>query len=389
MKPGKRPDGPKAPRVKWETIARALVERVRNGSYGAGAFLPPERALASEFGVSRPTVRKALLSLVESGALVNSPGVGTRVLAADDPPPPSPVSGKIIALALPDIANRFFIEVTEAIEYTLLQRGYQLLLSNYRHQPGIEEMQVRQFARRRVDGVIVAHDATQELPASLELLQRSSIPIVLLFSAPVEANFDSVILDERAGVEQLLKYLFSLGHERIAFCRPLPGVRMHPRERAFLDIMTRNGLPAPERSILPFECLEDAGGPAAVERLLAGPSRPTAVFAGNDRVALMLLKHLSTLQVRVPEEVSVAGFDNLRFTEHLSIPLTTVDQPKAAMGRRAVEMLLERVEMDLALDVRREVFQPHLVIRESCAMAAGPVPLRSPVEAPAGAVGVK
>jgi hypothetical protein len=72
-------------------------------------------------------LRKALLSLVESGALINSPGVGALVLAADDPPPPSPVSGKIIALALPDVANRFFIEVTEAIEYTLLQRGYQLL----------------------------------------------------------------------------------------------------------------------------------------------------------------------------------------------------------------------------------------------------------------------
>lgn len=124
---------------------------------------------------------------------------------------------------------------------------------------------------------------------------------------------------------------------------------MHPRERTFLDIMTRNGLPASERSILPFECLEDASGLAALERPLAGQPRPTSVFAGNDRVALMVLKHLSTLQVRVPDEVSVAGFDNPRFTEHLSVPLTTVDQPTAA----------------------------------------GPLPLHPPVEAPAGAVGVK
>jgi DNA-binding LacI/PurR family transcriptional regulator len=323
--------------------------------------------LAAEFEVSRPTIRKALLSLVESGVLVNAPGVGTRISTGGEAPAAAPGGGKIIALALPDISNRFFIEVTEAIEYALLQRGYQLLLSNYRHQPGIEEMQVRQFARRRVDGMILAHDAPQQLPLALGALEKAGIPIVLLFSAPAEARFDAVILDERAGVEQVLRYLYSLGHQRIAFCRPLADGKVHPREAAFREVTARAGLALAEEYILPFQALEEGRG--ALEKLLALAEPPTAIFAGNDRVALMVLKHLSALGVRVPEEISLAGFDNLLFTEHLPVPLTTVDQPKAAMGRRAVEMLLERVEMDFGPEIRREVFQPHLVIRDSCGMA--------------------
>lgn len=369
-----RRDGPEAPgagRVKWEAIARELLERIRRHDYQPGAYLPPERSLADEFGVSRPTVRKALQALVESGAAVNSPGVGTRVPEGAGQMSPAPGGGKIIALALPDITNLFFAEVTEAIEYALLQRGYQLLLSNYRHQPAIEEMQVRQFARRRVDGVIVAHDAARHAPQGLGILEKAAIPVVLLFSATAATHFDSVILDERAGVEQVLHYLFSLGHQHIAFCRPLPGPELHPRERAFREILAESGLPLPESHILHFEDLEDHSRCEVLAKLLAGEPRPSAVFAGNDRVALMLLKHLSALEMRVPEEISVAGFDNLRFTEHLPVPLTTVDQPKGAMGRRAVEMLLERVELGLTLEVRREVFQPHLVIRKSCAIAAG------------------
>lgn len=353
-------------RVKWEVIARGLQERIQGGIYAPGAFLPPERSLAEEYGVSRPTVRKALQALIESGVVLNSPGVGTRVPNSDESPVGSPRGGKIIALALPDIGNRFFMEVTEAIEYALLQRGYQLLLSNYRHQAGLEEMQIRQFARRRVDGVILSHDANQAPPQALGLLEKASIPVVLLFSAPAESPFDSVMLDERAGVEQVLRYLFSLGHQRIAFCRPLPGTAVHPREQAFRDIMSRAGLVVPDEHLLPFEDLGEASGCQTLARLFSGPSGPTAVFAGNDRIALLVLKHLSTLKIAIPGQVSVAGFDNLRFTEYLPVPLTTVDQPKAAMGRRAVEMLLERVEMRLRLAIRREVFQPHLVIRESC-----------------------
>jgi hypothetical protein len=108
---------------------------------------------------------------------------------------------------------------------------------------------------------------------------------------------------------------------------------------------------------------------AALRALLADPDAPTACFAGNDHVAVRILKCLAALKVKVPAEFSVVGFDNLRLVEHLPVPLTTVDQPKQEMGRRAAELLFERLELGPDTPARREVFSPHLVIRESASLA--------------------
>ena len=357
--------------LKHEQITQQLMERLQEEVYETGAFLPAERLLAEEFGVSRPTLRKALEPLVEAGMLVNLPGVGTRVAAANGLQKAVQIEAttrsdwRIIALLLPDITNRFFIEVTEAIEYAALQRGYQLLLCNSRHQASLEAVHLRQLAERGVGGVIIGHDPNQELPETLGLLEEANIPFVFLFSSPNAARYDSIVLDEQAGVQQALKYLFSLGHREIAYCRTA-GIVPHPRETAYRNILAEQGLTVRESHVLPFEKLESAAGQEAVRKLLATKPKPTAVFGGNDHSALLLLKHLAALNVRVPQDLSVIGFDNLSFTEHLTTPLTTVDQPKHEMGRRAVELLLERITYPADANSRREVLHPHLIIRESC-----------------------
>jgi DNA-binding LacI/PurR family transcriptional regulator len=353
--------------LKHEQITRELKERLRNEHYEAGAFLPAERLLAEEFGVSRPTLRKALTPLLEAGALIHHPGVGTRVAIQNGIRKERRSDWRIIALLLPDINNRFFIEVAEAIEYTALQRGYQLLLCNSRHQAGLEAVHIRQLAARGVDGIIIGHDPNQDTPSTLSLLEAARIPFVFLFNTTREARHDSIVLDEQSGVQQVLRYLFSLGHREIAFCRPVSGSSPHPREIAYREILRRNGIDPREEFIIPFENLDGPAGLSAVREMLERMPKPTAIFAGNDHSALILLKHLSALGVRVPEDVSVVGFDNLSFTEHLTTPLTTVDQPKQEIGRRAVELLLERIEIANDGGPRHEVFTPHLIIRESCA----------------------
>jgi GntR family transcriptional regulator, arabinose operon transcriptional repressor len=330
-------------------------------------LLPTERSLADQLGVSRPTLRRALEPLVQEGLLETQPGRGNLV-------PEKPLGDsdradwKVLALVLPDIANRFFSEVAESIEYAALQRGYQILLCNSRHQPHLEEFHIRQIVTHRVKGVILAHDPHQEVTGSLELLQNAGIPMVLLFSTAREADCDSVVLDDRGGVEQALRYLCSLGHRRIAFCRPLPGPRPHPRETHFRDFMERNdGLSGD--AILDVVGRPDEEVQARLRTVLRGSEAPTACLAGNDHAALILMTNLAALDIVVPDEFSVIGFDNLRYVQHLPVPLTTIDQPKQEMGRRAAEMLFERMDVGSRVPFRNEVFTPHLVIRESCSLA--------------------
>jgi DNA-binding LacI/PurR family transcriptional regulator len=243
------------------------------------------------------------------------------------------------------------------------------LLCSSRHQPALEEMHLRQLAEQRVDGVILAHDPYMPFPDSASVLKEAGIPYVALFNSPAAVSCDGVLLDEQAGVDQVLRYLVSLGHRRIAFCRPVPGDQPHPRENAYVEWMAQAGYPVPPHYVLPYEANDDAAGREALRMLFDQGPAPTAIFAGNDRMALLALKRLAQLQIETPRDVSVAGFDNLRFTEHLPVPLTTVDQPKQEMGRRAVELLLERIELNLPPEPRVEVFQPYLVIRDSCAIA--------------------
>jgi len=347
-------------RVKWESVAARIARHIELGRFPNG-YLPAERELAAQFGVSRPTLRRALQSLSDAGILQSRPGVGNKLIEAEE----APATPRIIALALPDIGNRFYVEVTEVIEYTTLLRGYQLLLSCYRYRDHLREAQLKQFAAQGISGVILGHDSSRELPPALDALRAAGIPVVLLFNVPMESPFDSVVIDQQAGVDQVLRYLFSLGHRRIAFCRPLEGTRSTLREDCFLKGMSDAGYAVPPEFRIALEDLE--AGPDALRRLLSRRGKPTAIFAGNDRIALIVMKRLSELGLRVPEDISLVGFDNLSYTEHLQVPLTTVDQPKDLLGRRASELLLERIEHGAGLPVRREVYQPRLVIRASVA----------------------
>jgi len=332
-------------------------------------LLPAERTMAEDLGTSRPTLRRAIEPLVNEGLLENQPGRGTLVPDIfDEARPP----WRILALLLPDITNRFFAEVAEAIEYAALQRGYQILLCNSRHQVNLEDLHIKQLVARKVDGIIMAHQPNQEIPQAVELLKHAGIPTVLLFSSAREADWDSVVLDDRAGVEQALRYLVSLGHKRIAYCRPLSGDASHPRGLHFLDFMNHQ-TPGRTPRILEIVGKTETEIRSSVEALLAGEDAPTACFAGNDNVAMLLMKGLAMCGVSVPEQFSVVGFDNLRFVEHLAVPLTTVDQPKQEMGRRAAELLFERIEAGPGLPPRKEVFMPHLVIRDSCSVAPNPL----------------
>jgi len=356
---------------------------VLSGKLARGVLLPPERNLAEQLGVSRPTLRRAIEPLVQEGLLESQPGRGTLV-----PENPSSNEGsrsdwKVLALVLPDIANRFFSEVAESIEYTALQRGYQILLCNSRHQPQLEEFHIRQIVAHRVKGVVLAHDPHQEVSGSLEILQAAGIPTVLLFSTARRADCDSVVLDDRAGVDQALRYLTSLGHRSLAFCRPLPGPRPHPREIYFRDFIERN------EQLNGSYCLDVVGktddeNQGDLRELLSTCDAPTACFAGNDNAALILMTNLAALNVSVPASFSVVGFDNLRFVAHLPVPLTTIDQPKQEMGRKAAELLFERIQAGPGLPYRQEVFTPHLIIRESCSIVPAAAMRDSAVEVTVG-----
>ncbi len=362
---------PKIPRAvaeqRQEFVVKALRKRIAE-VYGSGGFLPSERSLATELGVSRPMLRKGIKVLLDSGELVAHPGVGIRAGSAGQSRAEQRAPAPIIGLLLPDLGSPFFLEIAESIEYAALQYGYQVLVCNSRHQTAIEERHLGLLADQRVAGVILAHDPYLPFPKSISLIQDRRIPYVALFNSASKAHCDSVSVDDFTGIYQAMRYLASLGHKAIGFCRPVRGDAPHPRETAYLQYLTEAGNVSPQRSIISLEMLGEKRYTYELADLLQAEDAPTAFVAGNDQTALLLMRRLQNLGRRVPEDISIIGFDNLAFTEFLPVALTTINQPTREMGRRAVEMLLEHINLSSDSTGRTDVFETHLIIRDSCAV---------------------
>jgi LacI family transcriptional regulator len=276
-----------------------------------------------------------------------------------------------IGVLLPDLYGEFFSEVIRGIDAAARKSRYHVLVSGF-HSDRAEIEAVLRAMRGRVDGLIVlspdvdAQTLRRNLPETL--------PVVLL-NTPVDgAIFDAINLDNYGGAFAMVRHLAGLGHRRIAILQgPAENVDARERLRGYRDALRSLG-------IEPSEALEIAGdfseesGYRAGQRLLALTPRPTAVFAANDSMAIGCLLALRAAGVRVPDDVALAGFDDVPIARYITPPLSSVHVPIAELGTRAMERLLHAVESKNEHERRQETVATTLMVRGSCGGgAAAPI----------------
>ncbi|MGZ6156579.1 MAG: LacI family DNA-binding transcriptional regulator [Gemmatimonadaceae bacterium] len=266
-----------------------------------------------------------------------------------------------LGVLLPDLYGEFFSEVIRGMDDTAQRNGFHLLISRaYADRHGIETA-IRAM-RGRVDGVVAM---SPDLDANSLLNLPSTIPVVLLCSVSKGSEIDSLTIQNCRGAREMVAHLISRGHRRIAIIKGSPrnydaaerlrGYRMALRE-AGIDLD-----PALERE---GDFTEAAGYSAAVA-LLALMNRPTAIFAANDSMAIGALSLLRESGIAVPEEVAVAGFDDIPLARYMDPPLSSVHVPICELGAKAVELLLHGITHKNDHARRRERVSTKLVIRRS------------------------
>jgi DNA-binding LacI/PurR family transcriptional regulator len=267
---------------------------------------------------------------------------------------------KTLGIVITDVTDPFVAEVMKGAEQSARELGYSLLFATSRRDPSQEILAARLLLGRQVDGMIVI--SSRAAGDYADLLGSDGLPLVLVNHDLNEPHAHSVRTDNHGGVRQAISHLWELGHSRLAFVKG-PGGGRSSRERleAFCETAAALGLPThPEWVIEGQGLLED--GRKAFLVLAARRQRPTAVICYNDLTAIGLMAAAHEAGVRIAEDISVVGYDNIPFSAFTMPPLTTVDQPKEALGRAAVEGCVRALSGE---DIPDTVLPSELVIRKS------------------------
>ncbi|HUF27399.1 MAG TPA: LacI family DNA-binding transcriptional regulator [Gemmatimonadaceae bacterium] len=272
-----------------------------------------------------------------------------------------------LGVLLPDLYGEFFSEVIRGIDQAARRNGYHLLVSSS-HADRAETEAALRAMRGRVDGLIIMSPDLDARALVHNLPER--LPLVLLNSAINDVAFDALTIQNFRGASAMVRHLIGLGHRRIAMIRG--AARNHDaseRLRGYRAALKRAGIERQSELERTGDFTEESGYQAAAELALLR-HRPTAVFAANDSMAIGAMSALRDAGVSIPDEMAVAGFDDIPIARYMSPPLSSVRVPIGELGERATEMVLDKVRAKTPQVRRRETLATVLVIRSSCGGSA-------------------
>jgi DNA-binding LacI/PurR family transcriptional regulator len=328
---------------------------------------PSIKDIARLARVSHPTVSRAL----QNSPLVNAKTAERiRKIAKEAGYHASAVARglvtrrtRTIGLVVTTVADPFEGEVVTGIEETANDHGYSVFLANSNADPVREKQVVQAFAERRVDGIIVTSSRVGAL--YLPLLSEMMVPIVLVNDHHPGAFVHSVMICNQEGSRAVAEHLTSLGHRRIAYIGDQFGYQSDTERLAgYREALEEAGIPCLPEYVVHGDSKPD-GAMRAMDSLLALSQRPTAVCCYNDMTALGAMRSIRMHGLRVPEDISVAGYDDLFFASYTEPPLTTVRQPMQRMGHLAMETLFKLMSGEESVTTVN--VKPELIVRESTA----------------------
>ena len=274
-----------------------------------------------------------------------------------------------LALVVPTLSNPFFAEVVEEVERVADQHDYQLLLSMTHNSLEEGKRHLERMSSRWVDGFIVMGMAAN-ITDILALKDGGKEVVLSVWNQDQFTQTMPIIdIDFRLAGELATRHLVECGHRRIAAIVEEP-VQL-TRRRGFETALVEAGLSAPSEYIRQGNSSFESGYQGALE-LLALPTPPTGIFAGNDWMALGAIEAIVSQGLSVPDDIAVVGVDDIGQAVHAHPPLTTISIPKREMARAAVELLLRYVQgRDIPEEPLKILVSPHLKVRQSTARIKG------------------
>lgn len=271
-----------------------------------------------------------------------------------------------IGLIIPNVNNPVYGEIARSMERVCMEKGYLVLLCNSGRDPQHERKCVHMLRAKQVDGVVIMPSHT---PVELaQFLEQAHIPTIVLEHDLPEIH--CIAADDLHGGRVATQHLIELGHRRIGLIRREPsGATSSQRLVGYRQALESAGIAFDPSLVVETEAGQEAGY-LAMQRLLALSEPPTAVFTHNDVLALGAMLAIRAARLSIPEDISVVGYDDTAGSAYLNPPLTTVNYPKAEMGRQAAHRILRLAQDEGDLPARTIILPTELVVRDSTAPPA-------------------
>jgi DNA-binding LacI/PurR family transcriptional regulator len=353
---------------KYKQVYQQLLGTLTDGTHREGDKLASENELVEQFGVSRPTIRRALAQLVTEGLIERRMGAGTVVASRNEQ------ETLVFGLLIPELGStEIFEPICQGISQAQSRSRHELLWGPSSLSGASKEVQAehlcRYYIERRVSGVFFApvehFEGRDEVNLSIvQALDDAQIPVVLLdrdiMLFPERSKYDLVGIDNHRAGYVLAQYLINTGSKRPAFlASPFSAHTVDARIGGYQEAL--HALQGAGANPL-IKCVDPSDLPAVKEFMET--TRPDAIICANDYTAAQLLRTVSALGIEVPAELRIAGIDDVKYAQLLQTPLTTIRQPCLEIGSTALLAMLDRIAHPTA-PAREFIVDFQLMIRRS------------------------
>lgn len=355
----------------YEQIEKIIKNKIEAGELRAGDQIGSHHELSKEFNVSLITVKKALSNLVKDNVLYTRVGKGTYV--AEKKKNTLDLSKhKTIGLVLKDLNHPFFSKIVHALEERAYELGFNLLLTSSSGNIEKEESQIEHFRNIGVDAITIGSLSLQyRATDAIYKLHKENFPYVM-FSYMHDPDYWYVGSNQELGGFMATEHLIKLGYKSVGFAHVGKGnLLSEVRKNGYTRALMEYDLPFISENVF---YLSDEYTDKSLNRFELGYkfgkefksiyNKPDAMFLYSDLVALGFAQAVQEDGMKIPDDIAIVGFDNIEIGQFSSVPLTTIRQPAAQIGKTIVDVLDKRLGgKDIS---NRTIFKPALVVRDSC-----------------------
>ena len=354
--------------IKYKQVKEEIKSWMLKGMIQPEEKIQSEHKLAESFGVSRHTIRQALSELVHEGWLYRQQGRGT--FCKDQSKQDLKQIDRTIGIITTSISDYIFPSIIRGIESYLSEKGYNMILASTNHDISRERKCLENMLGKKLDGLIVEPTKSSLYNPNLNTylnIEKNQIPYVMINASYSELHPASITVDDELGGFKAGDHLIQLGHKRIGGIFKIDDKQGVNRMKGFMRALREHNIPILPGTIITFNTEDKHTKPIKeVQRLLKDKNTPTAFFCYNDEIALTILDVFRASELRVPEDISIVGFDDSQLAVASEVKFTTLTHPKIEMGLLAAKMIVDVLEEGKELSINDQVvFEPDLIIRNS------------------------